>query len=350
MTALREMRVLVVDDNPDNVKLIEHIMRGAGYTSLLSTCDPRAVAAMCEAWRPDLVLLDLHMPGWSGLDVMEEIRHLIAEPDSLPVLVVTADATPDARYRALTMGARDFITKPIDGRELLLRARNLLTTRALQTALAAHNAALDREVRARTTELETARLESLTLLAAVGEYHDHSTHAHTQRVGELASKLATALRLPEALAADMRVTAPLHDIGKVAVSQEILCKPGPLSAEERNTMMRHAEIGADILSSAGSPLFHLAADLARSHHEHWDGGGYPYGLSGEEIPLAGRITAVVDVFDALTHDRPYKRAWDVSDALELIRREAGQQFDPQVAEAFATVHELGEPAAAVRES
>jgi putative two-component system response regulator len=247
------------------------------------------------------------------------------------------------------MGARDFITKPIDQRELLLRAHNLLQTRHLKLALEGRNAALDDEVRARTGELEAARLESLSLLAAVGEYHDDDTHEHTQRVGELAARLALTLSLPETFAADIRAAAPLHDIGKVGVSHEILRKPGPLTDQERQTMMRHAEIGAQILGSAPSPVFRLATEIARSHHERWDGTGYPSGLSGEAIPLCGRITAVADVFDALTHDRPYKAAWEVSEALELISREAGQQFDPQIAAAFAALFPACEPAPAVQE-
>jgi putative two-component system response regulator len=349
MTLYPEMRVLVVDDNPTNVELIEQILHEAGYRSVLSTRDPDAVAGLCTAWQPDLVLLDLHMPTQSGFEVMGAIKDLMHEPEFMPVLVVTADATPDARDRALSMGARDFITKPIDQRELLLRAHNLLQTRDLQLTLERRNAALDDEVRARTAELEAARLESLTLLAAIGEYHDDDTHEHTRRVGELAATLAAALNLDATFAADLRAAAPLHDIGKIGVSDEILRKPGPLTDDERETMMRHAEIGAQILSSALSPVFRLAAEIARSHHERWDGGGYPSGLAGETIPLPGRITAVADVFDALTHDRPYKSAWEVSDALELISREAGNQFDPQVAEAFLTLFPGFEAAPAVRE-
>ncbi len=334
---LFEMRVLVVDDNETNVELIEQLLAHAGYTTVLSTNHPDRVFSLCKAWKPDLLMLDLHMPKISGFEVMSGIEDVMAEPESLPVLVLTADGTLEARHRALSMGARDFITKPLDGRELLLRTHNLLQTRYLQLQLQQQNARLDQAVVERTHELDQARLESLTVLAAVGEFHDDDTHEHTRRVGIAAARIAQALDLPVAFVADLRAAAPLHDIGKIAVSREILRKPGALTDEERLIMMRHAEIGAQILSSAVSPVLVLAAEIASSHHENWDATGYPRGLSGEKIPLAGRITAVADVFDALTHVRPYKPAWEIDKALELIRQELGRKFDPRVVGAFMTL-------------
>jgi putative two-component system response regulator len=331
------MRVLVLDDNETNVELIEQLLAHAGYTTVLSTHHPDRVLSLCKAWKPDLLMLDLHMPRISGFEVMSGIKDLMEEPESLPVLVLTADGTLDARHRALSMGARDFITKPLDGRELLLRTHNLLQTRYLQLQLQQQNARLDQAVNERTHELDQARLESLTVLAAVGEFHDDDTHEHTRRVGAAAARIAQALDLADAFVADLRAAAPLHDIGKVAVSQEILRKPGALTDEERRIMMGHAEIGAQILSSAVSPVLVMAAEIARSHHENWDATGYPRGLTGEKIPLAGRITAVADVFDALTHVRPYKPAWDIDKALELITQELGRKFDPRVVRAFMTL-------------
>jgi putative two-component system response regulator len=331
------MRLLVVDDNPVNVELIEELLSHAGYTTVLTTNHPDRVLSLCKAWKPDLLLLDLHMPQLSGFDVMSGIRALMEEPENLPILVMIADGTADARHRALSMGARDFVTKPIDGRELLLRTHNLLQTRYLQLQLEQQNAVLDRAVVERTHELDQARLESLNLLGAVGEFHDDLTHEHTQRVGGAAARISQALDLPEAFVSDIRAAAPLHDIGKVAVSREILCKPGPLSDEERRAMMHHARIGAQILSPAVSPALRLAADIALSHHENWNGSGYPDGRSGEKIPLGGRITAVADVFDALTHVRPYKPFWEVDTALVLITEEAGHKFDPRVVSAFMSL-------------
>ena len=334
---LFDMRVLIVDDNETNIDLIEQLLTQGGYTTVLSTSHPDRVLNLCKAWNPDLLLLDLHMPRLSGFEVMSEIRALMEEPESLPVLVLTADATLDARHRALSMGARDFITKPLDGRELLLRTHNLLQTRYLQLHLQQQNDRLDQAVKERTQELDQARLESLTLLAAVGEFHDDDTHEHTQRVGAAAARIARALDLPEGFVADLRAAAPLHDIGKIAVSRQILRKPGVLTDEERQIMMRHAEVGAQILSSAVSPVLVMASEIARSHHENWDATGYPCGLSGKKIPVSGRITAVADVFDALTHVRPYKSAWEIDKALELIRQESGRKFDPRVVRAFMTL-------------
>ena len=296
--------------------------------------------SLCEAWKPDLVLLDLHMPRVTGFEVMAEIRGLMEEPENLPVLVLTADGTVDARHRALSMGARDFVTKPLDGRELLLRTHNLLQTRYLQLQLQGQNASLDQAVRDRTRELDEARIESLTVLAAVGEFHDDETHEHTRRVGVAAAQIAQALELADAFISDIHAAAPLHDIGKIAVPRQILRKPGALTDEERQIMMRHAEIGEQILSSAVSPVFVMAAEIARSHHENWDGNGYPDGRGGEEIPLAGRITAVADVFDALTHARPYKPAWEIDKALDLITQEAGHKFDPRMVSAFMALDPL----------
>jgi putative two-component system response regulator len=328
------MRLLVVDDNPTNVELIEELLRHAGYTTVLSTNHPDRVLSLCKAWKPDLVMLDLHMPQLSGFDVMSALGELMAEPENLPVLVLTADGTADARHRALAMGARDFVTKPIDGREVLLRTQNLLQTRYLQLQLQQQNAALDRVVVERTHELEQARLESLTLLAAVGEFHDDDTYEHTQRVGVTAARISKALDLPESFVADIRAAAPLHDIGKIEVSRRILRKPGALTTEERQLVVQHARVGAQILASAVSPVLRLAAEVALTHHENWDGSGYPDGRAGDRIPLGGRIAAVADVFDALTHVRPYKPAWEVDTALAFIAHEAGDKFDAHVVDAF----------------
>jgi putative two-component system response regulator len=338
---LADMRVLVVDDNEANVELIEQLLGQEGYTTVLSTSDPTRVLSLCQAWEPDLLLLDLHMPQLTGFDVMSGIRELMEEPRCLPVLVLTADGTLEARRRALSMGARDFITKPLDGQELLLRTHNLLQTRCLQLELQQQNVLLDRAVKERTRDLDQARLESLTVLAAVGEFHDDDTHEHTRRVGSAASRIAQALDRPDAFVADIRAAAPLHDIGKIAVSRQILRKPGALTDDERKIMMQHAQVGAQILASTVSPVLVMASQIASSHHENWDATGYPRGLSGEKIPLAGRITAVADVFDALTHARPYKPAWEIDRALELITQESKRKFDSRVVSAFMTLDPAG---------
>jgi putative two-component system response regulator len=343
------MRLLIVDDNAANIAMLEQLLQEAGYNNVLSSSDPKRVADLCAGWRPDLVLLDLHMPQLSGFDVLAALGDLIDEPVNLPVLVLTADATPDARHRALSQGARDFVTKPLDHAEVLLRVRNLLQTRHLQHRLQDRTLLLADAVRERTEELEQARLETLTVLAAATEYRDDDTRQHTQRVGRTAALIAQALDLSDELVATIRDAAPLHDIGKVGIPDHILLKPGPLTAQERSVMQRHVEIGARILAPTRSPVLRAAADITRTHHEWWDGNGYLAGLHGEDIPLTGRITAVADVFDALTHQRPYKSAWPIDRALTEIIGQAGRQFDPRVADAFATldhatlVHDAASP-------
>ena len=332
--ALTAMRILIVDDQAFNIAVISGMLREAGYQDIVSTRDPRSVPEVCAAERPDLVLLDFHMPGMTGLDVLASVAGLVHGPESLPVLVVTSDPTAQRRYDCLAAGARDFLTKPVDEVELLLRVRTHLLTRHLQLAAERRAEDLDEAVRARTVEVEEARVESLTILAAGSEYYDDDTHQHTQRVGAIAARLAEVLGLSRSFVAEIRRAAPLHDLGKVAIPQQILLKPGPLTDEERAEMIRHVHFGAKMLATARSPILRLAAEIAVSHHERWDGNGYLAGLAGEDIPLSGRITAVADVFDALTHERPYKAAWERDRALDEIAAQAGRQFDPAVADAL----------------
>jgi putative two-component system response regulator len=330
---LGEMRVLVHTEDDAEVELLNDMLVGAGYTEVVGIQDPERAVELVAEWAPDLLLLGVDAPG----DLLAAIGDQISQPDGLPVLVLSADATPAARQRVLEMGARDFVSKPIDAGDLLLRIRNLLQVRRLQRQLRHRNTVLTEAVRARTIQLDQARLECLTILAAAAEYRDDETREHTQRVGRIAALIARALDMDEADVALIRDAAPLHDIGKVGIPDYILLKPGRLTSEERQIMTHHVEIGAKILAPAGSPVLMTAATIARTHHERWDGSGYLAGLGGDEIPLVGRITAVADVFDALTHDRPYKAAWDVDRALAEIAEQAGQQFDPHVARVFAAL-------------
>lgn len=330
------MRVLIVDDSLAGVELLEDVLTQAGYTHILSARDPISARHLCATEKPDLVLLDLQMAELSAYQVIEEIRPLMDGPERLPVIVLAAD-TLDARHRALSLGARDFVTKPIDQAELLLRVGNALQARQLQRQLNERDTLLGEAVRKRTRELESAGRESLSVLASISEYHDDDTSQHAQRVGASAALIAQALELPEPLVATIRDAAPLHDIGKIGISRRILLKPGQLTPAEWVHMMRHVEIGGRILASARAPALRLAAEIARTHHERWDGTGYLDGLVGEDIPLPGRITALADVFDVLTHERPYKPSWELGRALAEIHNQAGRQFDPKVVAAFATI-------------
>ncbi|HEX4011718.1 MAG TPA: HD domain-containing phosphohydrolase [Solirubrobacteraceae bacterium] len=335
MTEFSQMRLLVVDGDRARRESVCHTLAQAGYTDVLSTGEPTDAPQLCASERPDLIVLDLDMPGFA-FQVLAKIRHLIEPPESLPVLVVTDDVSPDTRDRAVLLGVRDFVAKPVAPGELLFRVRNALYTHSLQQRLDHRDTGLSDVLRDRSSDLDTAR-ESLSVLAAIADYHDDDTYHHAQRVGIGAALIGQALDLPDSFVDMLRDAAPLHDIGKVGMSRRILLKPDKLTPAEWMHMMRHVEIGAQILASARSPVLRLAGEIARTHHERWDGNGYLAGLTGTDIPLSGRITALADVWDTLTHERPYKKAWDEDRALAEIQAQAGSHFDPRVVEAFSTI-------------
>lgn len=333
-----QARILIVDDDRANVELVEHILRPEGYAHLVGTTDPRAALDLCAEAPPDLLLLDLLMPGIDGFQVLDRLRSDLPTFEHLPVLVLTSDDSREAKERALSGGAKDFLTKPLSAFELRLRVRNLLHTRFLQLALRDQNGRLEERVRERTRELREAQNEIIERLALAAEYHDDETGRHTRRVGQESARLAKALGWPADRVELMRRAAPLHDVGKIAVDHSILLKAGRLSTAEFERIKTHVAVGHAILSGSRFPLLQMAAEIALYHHEHWDGRGYQFGLRGEAIPLSARIVAVVDVFDSLTHKRPYKGAWSRERALAEIEREAGRKFDPEVAREFLRLH------------
>jgi putative two-component system response regulator len=328
---LRDLPILAVDDEEANLLLLRRLLERAGYRRVMTTREPTQVPLLFMEKRPALVLLDLHMPEMDGFELMERLGPV----DGVPFLVLTADATDETKRRALALGARDFLTKPLDGIELMLRVRNLLQVQHLQSRLLEHNASLENQVAARTHDLERARLEILDRLALAAEYRDDATQEHARRIGRTSALLAPRLDWPARDVELIRRAAPLHDIGKIGIPDGILLKPGRLRPDEFERIKAHATIGAEILSDSASAVLRLAERIAISHHERWDGRGYPRGLAGEEIPVAGRIVAVADVFDALTHARPYKEPWPLERAVAEILSQAHRQFDPRVVEAFA---------------
>ena len=329
--------LLIVDDQPENIRLLVRILNHAGYLDITTTTDSSRVAELHALSKPDIVLLDLHMPNQDGFAVLEKLAPFTFGVDRLPVVMITADDSSEVKRKALSLGAKDFISKPFDQAEVVLRIRNLLETRFLHRQLRGQNNELEKKVAARTKELEQSQMEMLERLATAVEFRDDDTGDHTKRVGSVSGRLAEAIGLGTAAADLIRRAAPLHDIGKVGIPDAILLKPGPFTPEERAIMQTHTTIGSKMLSRGRSELVRLCQRIARSHHERWDGSGYPDGLSEQRIPLEARIVAVADFFDALTHERPYRDAQGESETLDAINDGSGTHFDPVVVEALTRI-------------
>ena len=326
-------RILIVDDEPANVRLLERVLDRIGYMNVQGITDARELPETFDAFDPDLILLDLHMPHVDGYQILAQLRARKSE-EYLPVLVLTADVNPETRLRALREGANDFLTKPVEPTEVGLRVRHLLTTRFMTLELQDQTEVLEHKIRARTWELEEAQIEIMDRLARAAEYRDDDTGEHTFRVGHNAAELAAVAGMSSADVELIRSAAPLHDVGKIGIPDAILLKPGPLTDEEFTIMKTHTVTGAKMLSGSRFRVLQLAEQIAMSHHEAWNGTGYPHGLSGEGIPFACRIVSIVDTFDALTHERPYKKAWPIEKALEVIREGSGVRYDPALAALF----------------
>jgi putative two-component system response regulator len=334
---LKTARILIVDDQEANVLLLERLLATVGYSNFISTNDPRQVLPLFSKFQPDLILLDLMMPHLDGYSVMQQIGPRIPEGTYLPILVLTAEMNAEAKQKALTVGAKDFLTKPLDATEVLLRIKNLLETRFLHLRMQDQKQLLEDQVQEKTRELEEARIEILKKLAMAAEYREDPSGEHSQRVGETAAILARAAGLPKAQVELIRLAAPLHDVGKIAVPDSILRKPERLTPEEYEQVKLHAAVGARILSGTPSPLLQLAEEIALYHHEHWDGNGYA-SLKEQDIPVAARIVAIADAFDAMTHDRPYHAAISKDEALAEVARQSGRQFEPRLVDAFLRWH------------
>jgi putative two-component system response regulator len=339
--SFKNARLLIVDDEDANIEILQRILTRAGFSRVVSSNDSRQAAALYVEHRPDMILLDLHMPHMDGLEVMDQLNE-IAEASYLPILILSGDLTPEARREALSRGAKDFVNKPFQPDELLLRIKTQLETRFLYIQIQSQNQLLEMKVRERTRELVEAQIEIIQRLAIAAEFRDDNTGQHTHRVGQMSALLAKQLGLPDSQVALIRRAAEMHDVGKIGVPDAILMKMGKLTSEEFDVVKTHTVIGARILSGGKFPLLRLAEEIAFSHHERWNGEGYA-SIRGADIPLAGRIVAVADVFDALTQQRPYKPAWPVAEAIAEIDVQRARQFDPDVVDAFLRVIENSPP-------
>ena len=335
--AERNARILVVDDDLSNLHVLTRTLQRAGFTNVHGVWESDMILPTVTDFQPDVVLLDLHMPGVDGLEVLMDLKAVQGRRNYLPVLVLTGDGSREVRDAALAAGARDFLTKPYEPGEVILRVRNLIETRLLHIELQRQNNALSERFESRTQELEAAKLEILERLARAADFRDESSYGHTTRVGELAARIASQLGMSASEVEQIRIAARLHDIGKIGLSDSILMKPGPLAPAEFLAQEKHTLMGANILAGSRFPVLRLAEEIALTHHESWDGTGYPRGLCEEEIPLSGRIVAVADVFDALTHARAYKAPWRLDDAVDEIKHQRGKKFDPAVVDAFLKI-------------
>ena len=332
----RKPRVLIVDDEPGNIEILHRILARVDLP-ISSTTDPTKAVDLFLSENPDLLILDLQMPVMDGFDVIEAIKQVVPSQSFPSVLIISADGSATTRKRALLMGAKDFISKPFDVDDVRLRIGNLLETVELQRGQREENDRLASSLRQQATELEESRIESVERLALMAELRDNVSGQHNGRVARIARSIAEVIGpCPDAAELLGRVAA-LHDIGKIGIPDRILLKPGPLTSTEFEVMKTHTSIGARILASGRSEFMHLAEEIARCHHEKWDGSGYPLGLRGTAIPLSARIVAVADVFDALSSDRPYRLAYTIDEAREAIEKGSGTAFDPSLVEAFRSV-------------
>lgn len=342
--------IMIVDDEPINIKVAQKYLRQAGYERFITTQDSRQAMELIRGEHPDLVILDIMMPHVSGLHILEAVRSDI-QLHHLPVLILTAAADEETKFRALDLGATDFLNKPVKSADLLPRVRNSLLLKAHIDQQAEYSSRLELEVRQRTADLAKSRKELVHVLACAAEHRDQETGNHVVRVGSYAGLIARQLGMNELRVELIEQAAILHDVGKLGISDTILLKSGRLTPQEFATMQRHCEFGSNILQakpiSAGqretiqgppgaisSPILQIAAIIAASHHEKWDGSGYPAGLRGEAIPLEARITAVADVFDALSSQRPYKQALPYPECFAILEQGRAKHFDPQVLDAF----------------
>lgn len=352
---IKQSKIMIIDDEQLVIKVVRRFLQSEGYENFVTLTQSTGAVERMEQEQPDVVLLDVMMPEISGLDILRE-RRRIPSLQLTPFIILSGSQDLEVKQEALEHGATDFLGKPVEKIELTLRVKNSLLLKQQYKDLEVHAHELEQEVQDRTRQLERSREQILQCLARAAEYRDNETGRHVVRVGKYARVVAERLGLPKEFCGQIELAAQLHDLGKIGIPDSILLNPGKLSEEEFAVMKRHCEIGREILdpfaademeelrqnksdparlpSNIRSPLLVLAAKIAQTHHEKWDGTGYPLGLKGEQIPIEGRITSVSDVYDALCSVRPYKEGFSVEQALRIMLAERGTRFDPKVLDAF----------------
>ena len=352
---IKKARVGMIDDEVMNIDVVQGYLEQSGYRNFFRTTESKKGIALIKSTKPDVVLLDIMMPVVSGLEILAQMR-ANAELSHIPVIILTACTDGQVKRQALELGATDFLAKPIDPSELLPRLRNVVEAKAYQDQLKNYSRNLRMEVERRTQEVIESRQRIIHCLARAAEFRDDDTGHHVTRVGQYVAVIAKAMGYNDHQADLLGQAAQLHDVGKIGVPDAVLSKAGPLDGDEvdiirkhcdygtsiieplgsteRNAYRRHAELGEQLLEYDGFPVMELAGVIAKTHHEKWDGSGYPNGLAGEDIPIEGRITAVADVYDALSSKRAYKPAFPPTKCFKVLAEGAGTHFDPRVLRAF----------------
>lgn len=330
-------QILVVDDEPNIQRMLWRILRRSGYEVHTADSGQEAIDKMTD-FSPDLILIDLLMPGLDGFQV---VRLLKENPEfqDIPVIMITGFDTSNNHVKALDLGADDFIAKTAAPEEILARMRSHLRIKHLNDELKDYRQSLEKMVALRTAQLKDASLEVILRLAAASEYRDNETGAHLKRMSNYTAAIARKMNLPAKAVETILYAAPMHDIGKIGIPDRILLKPDKLSIQEWEIMKMHPIIGANILKGSKIGFVRMGAMIAKTHHEKWDGSGYPQGLEGRRIPLASRIVALADVFDALTSKRPYKEAFSIEKANQIIAESCNKHFDPDVVDAFLRIQD-----------
>ncbi len=329
-------KILIADDQLFHIMVLEELCRDLGYETVKAR-NGREVVEFARTEHPDCILMDVVMPEMDGL---EATAHLKNDKDTahIPVIIITGLDSRKDRLAGIAIGADDFLTKPIDNEELSLRLRNNLRNKEFHDFLAEHKQLLEKQVAERTLLLREGYIDTIHRLVLASEFKDEYTGAHISRISYYSREIAEACNLGSEFAESIFYASPMHDVGKVAIPDAIQQKPGPLNASEWQIMKTHTTIGAEILEGSNSPYLQMAVDIARYHHERWDGKGYPNGLKGEEIPLTARIMNICDQYDALRSERPYKQAFSHEKSCTIILqgsdRTSPEHFDPEVLEVF----------------